>query len=288
MLGGPIDMFEGDTPQTISNVWPFGFSLIPGRNIAAAYYCKKESRAPKFLYNDSRILTVKCFCDGQFGVFYFVAAGSYWWDTPFIERAHTWSEQTGFNALGNPTFRVIKTHFDLYMGLPNPLRQKDLEHERPPDSGDWAQTGEWLQKYTPHGAYVFNRDMLVSINMDQQMNDDIEPPQLPTTIPLKERTRPPYNQGWIDTNHLAEYGDFLFFNDRHAPVRYDRALTWAMPFETNCRHDDFKFSNSVDHLRSPFTEGGDRVVVGANGVLHVFDDKLGRMDFNAETLTRIS
>jgi hypothetical protein len=40
-------------------------------------------------------------------------------------------------------------------------------------------------------------------------------------------------------------------------------------------------------IRSPFTEGGTRVITGANGVLHVFDDQLGRMDFNAETLEKI-
>jgi hypothetical protein len=261
-------------------VWPFGFKVIPGQNIAAAYF------KTNFLYNDSRMKAVQCFCDGKFGVFTFVAAGYYWWDVPFVERSHTWDEQTGFNALGNPTYQVWKSHFDLYMGLPNPLKQKDLFHEKPPGTGDGTLLGDWLQKYTPYGVYVFNETELLSKNLDTDLADDIEPPQENPMPQLRDRTRPPYHQGWYDPKHPI--GDYLFFNDRHAPVRYDRVLGWQKPFEDLCSHRDFEFRSSLEYLRSPVTGGGDRIVVGANGVLHVFDDRLGRNDYNAETLEKIT
>jgi hypothetical protein len=181
---------SGNSGIDSGGIWPFGFKVVAGQNIAAAYY------KTTFLYNDSRMKAVQCFCDGKFGAFYFAAAGYYWWDTPFVERSHTWSEQTGYNALGNPTYQVWKSHFDLYMGLPNPLRQKNLHHEEPPGTGDGTLLGDWLQKYTPYGIYVFNETELLSTNLDINLSDDIEPPQENPMPQLKDKTRPPYHQGW--------------------------------------------------------------------------------------------
>jgi hypothetical protein len=260
---------------TTNNTWLFGFRLKQGKNIAAAYY------KTTFLYNDSRLQDVKCFCDGAFGVFSFTGAGHYWWDTPLIRRKHRYEERKGTNALGNPTYTIYESQFDLYQGLPNPLPHKQHDHEIPQNTEDMTALGDWLQKYVPYGAYVFNRTHQVSGSLDGEMSDYVEPPSNTEHAGVK----PPYNAGYLDPKH--PYGDFLYFNDRHAPVRYDRALSWEKPFEDHCDHRDFRFGESLDFIRSPFTEGGDRVVTGANGVLHVFDDRQGRMDFNAETLERI-
>jgi len=278
---------DPDQEPTTGGTWGFGFSLEPGRNIAAAFY------KTNFLYNDSRMQTVNCFGD-DFGVFYLSAAGSYHWTVPFIERSHKFSAPAGTNAFGTPVEYIWESHFDMYMGIPNPLRQCDLEHERPPGTGNGTALGEWLQKYTPYGAYVFNYKkngtQPMSGNFDKiQMQDDIEPPSPKERKQLTEITRPPYNEGWRGDTPLPPhaphpYGDFIFFNDRNAPVRFDRALTWAKPFEDNCHHDDFEWHNSMDYLRSAFACGGNTLVTGGNGTLHIFDGTRGRMDFNAETL----
>jgi hypothetical protein len=187
-----------------------------------------------------------------------------------MERYNSYEEPAGSNALGNEMYRRYKSHFDLYLSLPNPLPHKQLDHESPETAEDLTKLGDWLRKYTPYGAYVFNREENVSKNLDFERTDMIDPI---------------YDKKYTDIKH--PYGDFLYFNDRTAPVRYDRALSWEKPFDDQCDHQDFRFESSLDLLRSPFTGEGDRIVVGANGILHVFDDNLGRMDFNAETLEKI-
>ena len=264
-----------DDRITEGNEWLWGFEFKLGRNVAAAYYCEPESRAPKYLgINDPRMRDVKCYCNGNFGVFYFVGHKSYWWDTPIIERSSYYSEKSGVNALGNDTYRIIRAHFDMYLSISNPLSHKELDHEIPQDTYDMLVMGDWLRKYTPYGAYVFDKTTLVSASSDEGAADQIEPP-------FDKEKR------FMDDAHTRHYGRFLFFNDRNAPVRYDRALSWEKPFEDHCNHSDYKFDSSMDYLRSPFTEGQDRLLTGANGVLHVFDTALGRMDFNAETLEKI-
>ena len=278
MNGGP-DVPEESKQVDGTNTWLFGFRVVPGRNIAAAYY-----RA-SFLYNDSRLRSVKSFCSGQFGVFYFTSANFHWIDTPFVERSSHYTEQTDIGFNGMPVYKIIDTHFSLYQMFPNPLSLHDLDHEIPGGVLDMETLGVWLQKYTPYGAYVFHQTQLLSQTLDTEWSDEIEPPYEIPTMEVSEKTHPPYNKEWRDTRF--PYGDYLFFNDRNAPVRYDRALSWAKPFEDNCTHSNFNFDSSLDYLRSPFTGEGDRLVVGANGVLHVFDSVMGRMDFNAETLEKI-
>jgi len=263
----PSDSRSGGT-------WLFGFRVKKGQNIAAAYY------KTTFLYNDSRMRSVKSYCDGAFGVFYFSGAGYYLWDTPVIERENSYEEEAFTNALDNVVYRYYKSHFAVYQGLPNPLPHKQLGHEFPRNTEDWAALGDWLQKYTPYGAYVFNRTDRLSDLTHVSYIDDIEPPFHEDKGRLDNR--PPYNEGFKGSDH--PFGDFLYFNDRNAPVRYDRALSWERPFDDQCDHQKFQMDTSLDLLRSPFTAAGDRVVVGANGAIYVFDDKLGRMDFNAQTL----
>ena len=181
--------------------------------------------------------------------------------------------------------RITKTHFDMYLGLANPMPQGDLNHEFPSDSQNMQQMGNWLNKRTPYGAYVFEGSRLVSKNMDAEQDDDIEPPNPNPPTDLVEKFRPPYHKSWRDTDH--PYGNYLFFNDRNAPVRYDRALGWSKPFEDQCNHRDYSFSTSTDLIRSAVASGGNRMIFGSNGVFHVFDATMGRMDFNAETLEDI-
>ena len=295
------DTYDDNPPSPRSNVWLFGFKLERGRNIAAAYHSMSHGGGVKntFLYNDSRLIDVKSYSNSQFGVFYFAGTGYYWWDMPLLERSHEWTEKSGFNALGNEVFRVYKSHFDLYQGLPNPLKQRQvnsenfdyLDHERPLDMTDMTELGNWLQQYPPYGAYVFHVTTRLSDSLDVRMRDIVEPPAKNIDVPLSYNQplyRPPYNDGYLDPVHLGgAFPQFLYFNDRHAPVRYDRALGWEKPFDDGCNHEDFNFSTSTDYLRSPFSDGGNRVVAGANGVLHVFDAVQGRMDFNAETLEKI-
>ena len=260
---------------TEGNEWLWGFEFKLGRNIAAAYHCEPESRDPQYLgVNDPRLLDVKSYCGGQFGVFYFVGHKPYWWDTPIIERSSHYAEKAGVNALGDDTYKIVRTHFDMYLSLPNPQVHKELDHEVPQDTYDMLAMGDWLRKYTPYGAYVFDKAILVSANSDEGAADQIEPP-------FDEEKR------FMDDAHMSHYGRFLFFNDRNAPVRYDRALSWEKPFEDACDHNDYRFDASTNYLRSPFTEGNDRLLVGGNGVLHVFDANMGRTDFNAETLEKI-
>lgn len=281
--------YEPEDPEEddyISNGWPFGFRVVPGKNIATAFYCKEGSKNPQLIGRDSRLKTVNSYCDGSFGVFYFTGAGYYWWDLPIIERAHTCTEEMNVGAVpGEAVYRTYKSHFDLYMGIPNPLDQYDLYQEQPATGENWQQMGNWLNKYQPYGVYVFNGATRVSDSLDTDSGDDIEPPT-PNPLPsLTDRIKPPYNHGWRDPKH--PYGGFLYTNDRNAPVRYDRALSWDKPFEDNCNHDCFQLKNSTQYLRSAVAEGGRRMVFGGNGVLHVFDGRLGRMDFNAETLDKI-
>jgi hypothetical protein len=296
----------GKRTERNAMTWPFGFRVIPGKNVAAAYY------KTTFLYNDSRMTDVQCYADGAFGVFTFTGAGYYWRDIPLIERSHERSEILGPGALeGTYISQVWKSHFDLYMGLPNPLPQKSLAHELPGMGEDWTQLGEWLQRYVPYGAYIFNRRERLSDSFDADCQDEIEPPMESSFPELEKLFCPPYHRGFYDPDHDHTCGHFLWFNDRHAPVRFDRALGWAKPFEDHCEHRDYEYGESMDYIRSPFTDGtnntawggqrnrpavlrysddapgGNRVVVGANGVLHVFDNALGRMDFNAETLIKI-
>ena len=271
-----------DADGYLGNRWLFGFTVEPGNNIAAAYYCKEGSRDPQYLFSDSRLMTVRSYSEGEFGMFYFVAAGYYWWDIPFVERRHRHEVQSGSDSAGLPTYTIYKSHFDLFMGIPNPLSQYDLYHEQPANAWNWQTMGNWWNEYTPHGVYVYNKTGRVSDSLDVAGLDDIEPPN-PIPVPqLTEKLRPPYHQGWKDTNH--DYGKYLFMNDRNAPVRYDRALSWDKPFEDDCDRSCFKFRTAIDYLRSAVADSPVRMVFGGNGVLHVFDRRQGRMDFDAATL----
>jgi len=276
--------------EGVQGKWPFGFVVKPGRNVAAAYF------RTNFLVNDSRMKGVKCYCDFKIGVFSWIGTGYFWWDEPILDRQHIWSEEFDYNALGNPEYRIWKSYFGLFQGLPNTQKYMSLNTERPPGVCDAGRNSEWLIKYPPEGNYVFHAPgELWSKSLDKELKQVIEPIMTWQTVSSWLSTwnmmyAPKYSQGYYD-NQLAASGvnheDVLWTADRHAPVRYDRGLSWEQPYQLNGDHSHFGRHDSSDFNRTPFTEGGDRVVTGSNGVLHVFDRNLGRMDFNAETLASI-
>jgi hypothetical protein len=190
-----------------------------------------------------------------------------------LGKSHSWDQIVGYADDGDEIITMHDSRFTLHLGLANMLPQDVLEHEIPTNLTSQTALEEWLARYIPYGAYVYQRSTRLS-SSGNTLPSDIEPNL----------------RRWNDTlnNPKHPYGEFMFFNDRSAPVRFDRALGWERPFDDQCDHRDYHFNRSTDFVRSPFTGAAERLVVGANGVLHVFDAVLGRMDFNAETFEKIS
>ena len=135
----------------------------------------------------------------------------------------------------------------------------------------------WMSEFPNMGAYVAINGSLVSINAGAD-TDDQEKPSPPRTDDMPK-------------------GDYLYVNDRNAPSRYDMTIisdSWNIgamftePWHNACNSASYRLDRvNADLLTSPPTgtcnEAAGRIILGANGVIMVFDSSFGRMDFNAET-----
>jgi hypothetical protein len=173
------------------------------------------------------------------------------------------------------------------------MDDSDAEHRqvdpnrRPPtlteEDKDWL--AQWLAAYPMIGIYVAQNDSLVSINHGAEARGgrDIQERMPPDLTPDgDERTAPPFTPS----------GDYLYINDRNAPVRYDRRGA-GIPVSISAR-------SLGDIAAAPATQcqgnnpvygvegtGRGRIVISGNNVLSIFDSDLGRMDFSASNGCRL-
>ena len=162
--------------------------------------------------------------------------------------------------------------------------------------GDKDTLAAWLDAYPMKGMYIAVNGELLSINpgSESQGGHDIQEKMPPDETPDGEEfTAPQYTPS----------GRYLYFDDRNAPVRYDKQVVgsdqaWNFDCVAPGNGGNMRISLTAksldDFAAAPAThcqgkrpqvgiEGTNRgrVVISANNTLIVFDSELGRMDIDA-------